>query len=164
MVPAQRPANSRQDYTTPFAFLAAVERLVGPIAVDLAADTSNHVCERWLGPGGEVEDAFAVPWAGLAPRQLLWLNPPFGAIGRWVERAEAAKSGGARVAVLTPASVGSEWFARWVAGRAAVLFLRPRLSFDRKAPYPKDLMLSLYGWVPGWWLWDWASGEAPVRV
>ena len=31
--------------------------------IDLAADASNHLCDRWLGPGGLAEDAMAVNWA-----------------------------------------------------------------------------------------------------
>ena len=43
-----------------------------------------------------------------------------------------------------------------VHGKARVLALSSRLSFDGKAPYPKDLMLSVYtcGWH-GFEVWDW---------
>lgn len=166
MAPLQKPGRSKQDYQTPRPFLGAVEALLGPIAVDLAAHEGNHVCPRWLGPGGEERDAFDARWWKLTPSRLLWLNPPFANIGLWSERCLEEKERGARIALLTPASVGTEWFAQDVAGKAAVLFLRPRLTFEGcEDPYPKDLMLSLFGWVPGFFLWDWTAGvEGLERV
>jgi hypothetical protein len=81
--------------------------------------------------------------------------------------------------MLTPASIGTEWFRRHVLGRAFVLGLSPRLTFvGTTAPYPKDLMLTVWGgpYGPGFGCWNWrndilylengtvSDGRVPVEV
>lgn len=158
-MPRQRPGESEQIVCTPRDFLDAVEGRFGPIGLDLAANGDNHVCPLWLGPGSPLqggEDSLAetVSWAG---RSLRWLNCEFGNIAPWAAKC-AAERHHAFVALLTPASVGSVWFAEHVHGKALVLAIRPRLTFvSHQQVYPKDLLLSLYGPLvcPGFDLWKW---------
>ena len=127
-------------------------------AHDLAASTENAVCERFF---SAEQDALKQSWVyHLGTHQFGWLNPPFARISPWVEKCDEEAEQGARIAVLLPASVGTDWFAKHVAGKAAVLFLRPRLTFGgEKDPYPKDLMLCLYdGPRTGYAPWDWKGG------
>lgn len=172
VVPAQRPGRSKQDYETPSDFIAAVERRFGPIAVDLAATADNAKAALYFGPK---EDSLRTDWTTDAsycqgenvwPRYRLissldcWLNPPFGKIGPWAAKcagsAPAFRDRGGRIFLLTPASVGAEWFAEHVHGRALVLALRPRLTFVGETdPYPKDCVLSVFGAQPGFELWRW---------
>jgi hypothetical protein len=68
-----------------------------------------------------------------------WLNPPFKKIKPWVKKCSEGTSiydaegnelnKGTRILSLLPAAVGSEWFAKYVEGKAAVYFLRPRIAF-----------------------------------
>lgn len=151
--PTQKPGISKQDYATPRAFIDAVEALFGRIDADLAASASNAVVPRFLSPE---QDALAAstPWQ----KGVLWLNPPFGRIGPWVERCaieSASDPGARRILVLTPAAIGTRWFADFVYGQARVYALRPRLCFDGRHPYPGDLMLSVYGIEPGFETWRW---------
>ena len=143
MTPAQKPGKSKQDYATPREFIAAVERRFGPLAWDLAAHEGNHVTTDWFGPGATCDDSRVYPWHAIQGN--LWLNPPFADIEPWAEKCAIESAMGARIMLLVPASVGSEWYRKWVHGRALVLFLSPRLSFDGKAPYPKDCLLAAYG-------------------
>ena len=73
----------------------------------------------------------------------------------WAKKCADECRKGARVAFLVPASIGSVWFAKHVWGVARVMALRPRMSFDGKNPYPKDMMLCMYGAPPGFELWRW---------
>ena len=59
------------------------------------------------------------------------------------------------MAFLVPAAVGSNWFRDYVDGKALVLLLNGRLSFDGAGPYPKDCILCLYGIEPGYEVWSW---------
>src|SRR5262245_31145097 len=159
-MPEQKPGRSVQDYATPRAFLDAVEARFGRIVMDLAAHAGNAVCARWFGPGGLAEDALSVRWSrrDSRPTGLLWLNPPFENIKLWAAKCMEEGELGARIAFLTPASVSAGWFARFVHGRALVLPLRPRLKFSgHTKPYPKDLMLSIFGplTAPGFAPWQW---------
>lgn len=156
-LPAQRPGNSKQDYATPREFIQAVERRFWRIDWDLAAHERNHVADLWLGPGGVAPDALSPDclWRTLGGFQ--WLNPEFSDINPWAHKCSIEAHYGASIALLTPASIGSEWFRRHVLGRALVLGLSPRLSFDGRNPYPKDAMLSVFGGgvLPGFDCWRW---------
>ena len=85
-------------------------------------------------------------------------------VARW-----AASTSGLALPVppvmLTPASIGTEWFAEHVNRKAMVLGLSPRITFDDTPPnpktgkveaYPKDLMLSVFGMgLNGFDTWQW---------
>jgi len=156
-MPRQKPHRSKQDYGTPPEFFAAVERRFGPVTWDVAADASNTLVESGFYSAGGI-DAFADDWAArFTPRDLLFLNPEFSTLGhlwaplvaRWRRRLPWI-----RLLMLTPASVGSEWFQRTVHRRALVLALSPRLHFvGADDPYPKDCMLSCFGFGVGFDVW-----------
>jgi hypothetical protein len=130
-----------------------VEARFGPINWDLASDGINHKAPNYLTPH---EDALAQPWHQFQPAiELAWLNPPFAHLAPWVRKCAEEGARGVRVALLVPASVGSEWFVAHVHNKALVLPLRPRLCFDGVNPYAKDLMLCLYGAQPGFEPWRW---------
>ena len=161
-MPVQKPGRSVQEVGTPRALLDAVEARFGRLVWDLAADESNHVTPGWSGPGSKVQyDSLVGPWWALPPG-LLWLNPPFANIADWAEKCacwrdiDAGSAMKQRIALLVLASVGTNWFAEHVDGRALVLFLRPRLTFvGHVDPYPKDLLLAIYGLPPGYECWKW---------
>ncbi len=139
---------SKQDYGTPWEFVDAVEARFGPIAFDLAASADNARYPKYY---TESDDSLSVNWHHL--RGMLWLNPPYKRIGPWAKKCAIESAKGARIAMLVPASVGSNWFADHVFNKA--LLLRPRMSFDGKHSYPKDLLLACYGEPVGLELWKW---------
>ena len=103
---------SRQDYGTPWEFIRAVEARFGKIACDLAAHAGNAKADTFL---TAQEDSLSVPWADLWRDGTLWLNPEFAKIDPWAEKcaAESVKRGGL-IVMLTPASIGTDWFANHV--------------------------------------------------
>jgi phage N-6-adenine-methyltransferase len=148
---------TKQDYGTPWEFIRAVEARFGPMVFDLAASPENAKASLYF---TEQCDAFAQDWRGssVIRHGNRWLNPPFANIQPWARHARAAASHDARIFMLTPASIGANWFAEHVFGRALVLGVRPRLTFDgEKDTYPKDLMLSIFGEFPGFGVWRWKS-------
>ncbi len=142
-------------YKTDPRFMEAVNKSFA-LVWDLAADQDNTQCARYI---SEATDSLKVDWHLLpgADRYWLWLNPPFNNIAPWAKKCYEESSRGARILFLVPASVGSEWFAKYVEDQADCLWLRPRLTFDftypldykdpkkagkpNKDPYPKDMML-----------------------
>lgn len=157
---------SKQDYGTPLEFLQAVKKRfeVKEFSYDLAADKMNRKAKLFF---DERDDSLSKDWKKL--RGHLWLNPPFANIEPWVRKcSESRDARHSRVIYfLVPASVGANWFAEWVAEPVAraemgveVLFLQGRLSFDGKAPYPKDCMLirfsgGAYLSKSGYEVWNW---------
>jgi phage N-6-adenine-methyltransferase len=143
-------ANSRQDWEKPADLMAAVVARWGPIAFDLAATEHNSKAGRYhFSP---YQDSLMQPWSGFGNR---WLNPPYSNIEPWAEKC-AKEHGAGRILFLIPASVGSNYWARWIDRWAHVYFLSPRLKFvGAKDPYPKDCALCVYGETPGYECWRW---------
>lgn len=161
-MPKQKPGRSKQDYQTPPELLAAVERrLHSHLIFDLACRSDNRVAEYGYCHDWGV-DALIMDWAGDIDSRTgwAWLNPPFGTIEPWVSKAYAESLRGLLVAVLVPASVGSNWWRDWVEHKAFALFLNPRVTFvGETTPYPKDCALLLYSplRLAGAETWTWKS-------
>lgn len=144
-VPAQKRGRSEQAVQTPPEFLSAVQERFGDFVLDLAASNDNAVCARYYGPGSNYPDSLGdgPPWH--LYDGLCWLNPPYGNITPWAEKAALSAMLGASIAMLVPASVGAKWFNMWVRPNAYVLELTPRLTFvGHKYQYPKDLILAVF--------------------
>jgi phage N-6-adenine-methyltransferase len=145
VMPAQKPGRSIQNYGTPPEFILAVKRRfrIKDFEYDLAAEAENTKAEYFY---DEEEDSLKQHWETLVGP--LWLNPPFGHIEPWAEKCKiSTRTRGRAIYFLTPASVGASWFARHVwrdCNHAGVLALEGRLSFDGKAPYPKDCCLTVF--------------------
>ena len=151
-MPAQQRGTSKQDYGTPPEFIAAVERRFGRLHVDLAARADNARCPIFVPPE---RDSLAISWAEFSGKRC-WLNPPFGNIKPWAKKCSSMR--GLHIVMLTPASVGANWFADYVHGKAIVLALSPRITFVGESdPFPKDCMLSIFGLgVAAFDVWRWA--------
>jgi phage N-6-adenine-methyltransferase len=137
------------------AFVRACEARFGSFDLDLAASTENAKAPYFY---TREEDTFTKDW-GLGDRTQ-FLNPEFADIEPYVAKlaAECRHRRGLTL-LLTPASIGCAWFSRHVLGKAVVLGLSPRLTFEgTTAPYPKDLMLSVYGFgLHGFDQWRWTE-------
>ncbi len=155
-MPAQKPGSSEQVVQTDHLLMRAVERRFGALHVDLAATRQNTQCAEYI---DKATDSLGVAWAQNWPRGRMWLNPEFNNIGEWAWKCAREclhlKKGGL-ILLLTPASIGANWFRDYVAPHARVIALNGRLTFvGHKQPYPKDCMLSVYGMTPGFEVWDW---------
>lgn len=156
MAPKQKPGKSRQDYATPRSFIEAVEARFGKMHVDLAATASNAKAPCFITPE---EDSLSVEWSAKWHDGNCWLNPPFSNIEPWAAKCaeESRKMHRGKIFLLTPASIGTNWFAKYVLGHAVVLGISPRLTFEgEKDPYPKDLSLAVYAsGLHGFDCWRW---------
>lgn len=148
---------SNQVVGTPWDFIRAVENRWGRLVADLACTNANSKA-----PAGycldKGVDSLTADWSRDFPAGNLWLNPPFASIDPWAEK--CATHGARRdglIFLLTPASIGTDWFRARVWGNARVFGLSPRITFEgEKDPYPKDLMLSVFGKATaGFDLWRW---------
>lgn len=161
MEPKQKPGKSKQDYCTPRNFIADVEGRFGPLAVDLAARADNTKAPEFITPE---RDSLIAPWDSWS-KVNAWLNPPFGNIDPWAAKclkmAPLFREWGGRILLLTPASVGSNWYRDHVHDKARVIFLNGRLTFEgAEDAYPKDCMLTVFGagGVPGFEIWTKTGG------
>lgn len=151
-MPKQRPGKSEQTVGTPRAFIDAVEKRFGKLRVDLAALPENSKAPLCITPE---MDSLKQDWNQLSGN--LWLNPPYAKIGDWVAKC-AEYHGDGRILVLVPASISTNWFEKHVFGKARIIALKGRLTFEgHTASFPKDLMLLVYdvGEDNGFEVWDW---------
>lgn len=153
MEPKHNRGRSKQDYRTPPEFLRALKARLGVVGFyrDLAA-SDDSVAPRFF---SKEDDALTKEW--VAPEgEWLFCNPPYSNIGPWVMKASECSS---NVAMLIPASVGSNWWKDSVDGVANVLFLNGRLTFvGATAPYPKDCAILLFTHKrgsAGYSVWSW---------
>lgn len=131
---------SEQAVGTPPAFLRVVEWLLQDrIAWDLACTKENAVAPRYF--DYPAVDSLAQDWNQC--EGLCWINPPFNNIAAFAKKAAESRN---RIAMLIPASVGTNYFADFIDGHAkSVVFVRPRIRFvGHKEPFPKDLMLCVF--------------------
>lgn len=135
-MPEQKPGRSKQDYSTPQAFLTAVKRRFGidQFAHDFAADAQNTVATHFWDEQDDSLSKSADSWAMAVLRTGFanpwgWDNPPFGTIEPWARLHMASGQMGARSLLLVPASVGANWYRDYVDGHAHVLALNGRLCF-----------------------------------
>jgi phage N-6-adenine-methyltransferase len=152
MMPEQKPGKSEQDVSTPDNFIEAFVKRFGIITWDLAADSSNS---KGLSHFDKEHDSLSQNWSTLPGN--LWLNPPYEKIGPWAAKCAMESREGAKIFMLVPASVGSNWYLDYVHRHAYVLALNPRLKFvGHKTAYPKDLILCCYqNHLSGFNVWRW---------
>lgn len=146
--------DSVQEVATPWEFINAVECRFGKLDFDLAASASNKKAERFYSK----EDNALVDDKRWHKNGLCWLNPEFSDIAPWANRCAIESGRGARILLLVPASIDSNWWDCSVHGIATVLPLHPRIKFvGHPTLYPKPLALCVYGiepvGYPGRWVW-----------
>lgn len=153
--PTMKRGKSKQDVETPPEFIAAVEKRFGKIVFDLAASAENTKHPDFF---SKEQDSLKQEWHKIAPHAgWLWLNPEFDDITVWATKCAAEMELGARIIILTPASVGANWYRDWVRPSAHSVFLGNRIQFvGSDHGYPKDLMCSIYmSGVTGDSFWKW---------
>ena len=115
----QAPGASDEWYTPAYIF----EALGETFDLDVAHPANRHThvpCKGWLW-----HDSLAQDWRG-----FVWMNPPFGArnsIGAWLDKFFAHGNGIA----LTPDRTSAPWFQSAAARADAILFLSPKVRFER---------------------------------
>ena len=159
-MPAQKPGKSEQTVCTPPVFLQKLKYKLGitEFVIDLAADKSNTVAPHFY---SEEDNALTQSWQ--IGEGWAFCNPPFANIRPWVEKANSEKSIHANIAMLLPASIGSNWWAEYVHDKARVLILKGRLTFvGHTTCYPKDLVVLLYSprVFVRYEIWDWKAQNA----
>ena len=155
----------RDSRFTPPEFMENIYAAFGPIDIDPCAHRLSPVVAKrriLLDEGG---DGLADDWSG----RLAFVNPPFSAQLKWLQRAhEQWRAGNVEVVVcLVPARTDSAWFHHTLTADADICLLEGRVRFldlrGRAQPTPFSLMLVALGataqekaaWsdlVGGYWL------------
>jgi len=145
---------TEQDVQTDPRLFSALDRHFG-FNYDLACTKENKLCKFGLTPS---DNALRMDWHQL--EGYLWLNPPYANIEPWARKCYEESLKGAKIVLLTPASVGSNWFRDFIYLKAWVRFLNGRLTFvGHKTPYPRDCMISIFDTIHfDMDVWNWSKG------
>lgn len=119
--------------------ISAIEKVFGPLTLDLAATDRDHKAPRWISPE---QDTFKMNWAEEIGDGLGWLNPPpeLG-LENWMEKCAEEGKRGARFLVIVPAEIDGDWYWDFVAPTALVYVLTPRMSYQGE---PTPLIVSAF--------------------
>jgi hypothetical protein len=150
--PTIRRGKSKQDVQTDPEFMKAVKFRFGEISFDLAASSENTQHSNFF---SKEQNSMIQQWHKIPG--WLWLNCEFDRIEPWAIKCADESALGAKILLLTPASVGANWFSRWVSPNAYVLALNGRLKFvGHTQAYPKDCTLSVFcAGLRGFDTWNW---------
>ena len=131
---AYMPPSQTDDWATPKAFYDKLNE-VHQFDLDVAASSTNHLCDDWYGldhPDESRRDGLEADWYG-----HVWCNPPYGrGIKDWVLKASQHHD---LVVMLLPARTDTRWFHDLVLPNATVTFVRGRIKFGTSnagAPFP----------------------------
>lgn len=113
LVRTKTPVGERDLWRTPPEVFAQLSRDYGPFQLDAAADSGNHLCDLWLGPGSPLglEDALSCVWGAL-PSHRVFCNPPYSLTGAFVRKArdEVRDRHCLSATLLVPATTDVRWF------------------------------------------------------
>lgn len=148
--PSISRGTSNQVVGTPPQFIQACEEKFGAITFDLAASPENAKRPDYF---TKEQNSLVQIWHKIAG--VLWLNPEFSNIGAWASKCRVEAEYGAKILMLVPASVGSNWYRDHVFEHARSVFMNGRIRFIGETDdYPKDLMICAYGLGdPGCEIW-----------
>ena len=141
LVKSKTPTEERNRWRTPQRWFDLLNQRYGPFTLDAAADSTNHKCDIWMGPGGWKEDALQGAWGGGVVGRRVFCNPPYDYTAEFVEKAWTEVDLGHvySVTLLVPSTTDTRWFRKWVwdtqAGKprpnTIVDFSEGRIRFER---------------------------------
>lgn len=125
----------RQDWETPDSiFIPLNEEFC--FTLDVCATSSNAKCDHFFTEG---ENGLKQDWLGTC-----WMNPPFGAQGKWVKKAYEESLKGATVVCLLPARTNTNWWHEYCM-KGEVRFIKGRPKFKgAKHGLPQPLAIVMF--------------------
>ena len=123
------------EWSTPPDFFAKLDSEFH-FTVDVAATSENAKCVNYF---TREQDGLKQEWTG-----IVWCNPPYDDIGKWLEKAHASAKDGVTVVCLIPARTCTNWWHNFIEPYAEVRFIRGRLKFGgmkTSAPFPSVIAI-----------------------
>lgn len=149
----EQESASRQTWRTPPDLWAKIAAIWHP-QIDLAADSTNHLCEMWCGPdkaNDYMRDGLTFPAHDY--REIchtLYCNPGFSNIGPWCEHVRRETWAGFPLGIMMVlVSPSTAWWNEWAMKADEIIMLTPRVQFVpppgvKPSSNSKDNCLLLY--------------------
>ncbi len=113
----------RDDWSSPRALIARIEKEFGKFDLDVCASHKNKVCEKFF---DKATNGLEQDWNG----SFVWCNPPYSQKLEWIEKATLEASKGAKVVMLLPSFTETAFFRELKKCSQWLLFLNGRLVFN----------------------------------
>lgn len=136
-------AQARQEWSTPWKFFRAVEKLLRTrFTLDVCASAENTKCAEFL---ARHDAALLAAW-GVG--QTCWCNPGFSNASPWFDKAIREAQCGNSTVILTHACTGARWFWERRNYVERLYLVTPRVNFDppsgvKRTGNTRDSMLSV---------------------
>lgn len=106
--------------------------------LDPCATDENHKCEMYY---TAKENGLVQNWG----RQIVFCNPPYSQIGKWVEKAYRESQQDCTIVVLLiPSRTDTRYFHDFIYQRSEIRFIKGRLKFGESknsAPFPSMIVI-----------------------
>jgi len=133
-------SSKSDEWGTPPAFFNKLNRRFN-FTLDPCATSENKKCEKFY---TMEEDGLKKSWKG----ERVFVNPPYGNIAEWVEKAYLESCRGASVALLIPARTDTKYWHDFIMKAAShIYFIKGRLKFENgsektnAAPFPSVVVV-----------------------
>jgi len=129
----------KQTWETPDEIFEPLDKEFG-FTLDVCANSDNTKCKEFI---PEEIDGLKTRWASF-PKQICWMNPPFGEQGKWVKKAYEESQQGCVVVCLLPARTNTNWWHDYVM-QNEVRFIKGRPKFKgAKHGLPQPLAIVIF--------------------
>jgi len=119
-------SRSSEEWATPQSFFDALNNEFH-FDIDACASPRNAKCRIFY---SKQDDGLSKIWSG-----VIFMNPPFYDVDRWVTKAVLSARHGATVVCLLPSRTDTHWWHEFYA-EAEIRWIRGRLKFDGKTNAP----------------------------
>ena len=79
-------------------------------------------------------------WSG----EIVFCNPPYSEVSKWVEKAYSEAKRGAKTVMLIPSRTDTKWFHEFIYQKHEIRFVKGRLKFGEQknsAPFPSMVVV-----------------------
>lgn len=140
-------SSMKQDYETPQPLFNKLNEEFH-FTLDAAANADNLKVDNYI---DEAVDALRVSWfdcsrfQSLTAKPVVWLNPPYNNIAKFMEKAyQESEYRGCTVVCLIPARTDTKWWHKFVMKADEIRFIPGRLKFsgnENSAPFPSCIVI-----------------------
>ena len=141
--------SSRDDWETPHDLFNSLDEIFH-FDLDVCANEANHKCDKWLGSGSDIEDAFSMAgYMAWRNANTCWMNNPYGrkSTPLWIKEAYRQwLDNNTSTICLIPARTETKCFHQYCWKAEAILFFKGRIKFiadgktENAAPFPSCLV------------------------
>jgi len=129
-----------QTVLTPKWFLSGLVAVAGlPLRLDPCADPTNHVGAKYYYTG-DPDDGLAADWA---IGGLVYVNPPYADLARWLAKCAFEGKRGALIYALIPFRPHRHWFCQHLSG-VPIISLAPFPFVGQKQAFPAPLCVAVW--------------------